>query len=70
MKNSVSCFASFLGGALVGAVVAMLVTPKSGPEFREDIRDLANQGRRKLKNEIDKIHCECDGLDCDCDKDE
>lgn len=48
----------------------MLVTPKSGPEFREDIRDLANKGSRKLRNEIDKIHCDCDGLDCDCDKDE
>ena len=67
MKHSVNCLASFLGGALVGAVVAMLVTPKSGPEFREDIRELANKGTRKLKNEI---HCDCNGLDCDCDKDE
>lgn len=70
MKNSVNCFASFLGGALVGAAVAMLVTPKSGPEVRRDLRDIANKGSRKLKNEIDKIHCDCDGLDCDCDKDE
>ncbi len=57
MKHSVNCLASFLGGALVGAV-------------REDIRELANKGTRKLKNEIDKIHCECNGLNCDCDKDE
>ena len=70
MKHSANCLASFLGGALVGAVVAMLVTPKSGPEFREDIRDMAKKGTRKLKNEIDKIHCDCNGLDCDCDKDE
>ena len=70
MKHSANCLASFLGGALVGAVVAMLVTPKSGPEFREDSRDMAKTGTRKLKNEIDKIHCDCNGLDCDCDKDE
>lgn len=44
MKHSANCLASFLGGALVGAVVAMLVTPKSGPEFREDIRDMAKKG--------------------------
>lgn len=43
MKHSANCLASFLGGALVGAVVAMLVTPKSGPEFREDIRDMAKK---------------------------
>lgn len=68
MKHS-SCITTFLSGALVGAVLAMLFTPKSGPEVREDLRNLADKGSRKLKNEIDKIHCECDGLDCDCDKD-
>lgn len=61
---------SFLCGSLVGAAIAMLVTPKSGPEIRHDIRDLANKGGRKLKDELDKIHCECDGIDCDCDKNE
>jgi len=67
MKHSF-CFGTFLCGAAVGAIVTLLVTPKSGPQMRRDIRDLANKGTQKLKNEIDKIHCECDGLDCDCDK--
>lgn len=67
MKHT-SCFASFLCGSLVGAAIAVLVTPKSGPAMRRDIRDLANKGKNKLKDEIDKIHCQCDGLDCDCDK--
>ena len=70
MKNSVNCFASFLGGALAGAAVALFVTPKNGYEMRRDIRDLADKGKRKLKDELDKIHCQCNGLDCDCDKDE
>lgn len=48
----------------------MLVTPKSGPEVRHDLRDMANKGTRKLKDELDKVHCECNGADCDCDKDE
>lgn len=63
-----TCIAPFLCGALVGAAIAMLVTPKSGPAMRRDIRDMANRGTQKLKDEIDKIHCQCDGLDCDCDK--
>lgn len=70
MKNSSHSFLSFLGGALVGAAVTMLVTPKTGQEVRHDLRDMANKGTKKLKNELDKVHCECDGLDCDCDKDE
>lgn len=55
MKHT-SCFASFLCGSLVGAAIAVLVTPKSGPAMRRDIRDLANKGKNKLKDEIDKIH--------------
>ena len=54
----------------MGEVDTMLVTHKSDPGFRKDIHDMAKKGTRKLKNEIDKIHCDCNGLDCDCDKDE
>lgn len=68
MKNATSCLAPFLGGALVGAVAAMLLTPKSGPEMRRDIRDMAHKGADKLKAGLEKAHCHCDGLDCDCDK--
>ncbi len=58
-----------MGGALVGAGIAMLVTPKSGREVRNDLRSMAQKGAKKIKDEVDKVHCECDGLDCDCDKD-
>jgi gas vesicle protein len=40
----------FLAGAAVGAVVAALVTPRSGPELREDLNDL---GRRTFKRAED-----------------
>lgn len=62
------CLGTFLGGALVGAGIAMLVTPKTGSEVRNDLRSMAQKGAQKIKDEMDKVHCECNGLDCDCDK--
>jgi gas vesicle protein len=38
---------TFLAGAAVGAVVVALSTPKSGPELRGDMKDLARRARRK-----------------------
>jgi gas vesicle protein len=38
---------TFLAGAAVGAVVVALTTPKSGPELRGDIKDLALRAKRK-----------------------
>jgi len=37
---------------LVGAALAMLFTPKSGPELREYIRDFVDK-------EIDRTRCRC-----------
>ena len=54
MKNNGICsLISFLGGALVGSVVPMLVTPQSGPELRRKISDYVDR-------EADKIRCHCD----------
>jgi len=39
----------FLLGAAAGAVVVALTTPKSGPDLRADIKDLAGRVRRKAK---------------------
>ena len=38
---------TFLAGAAVGAVVVALTTPKSGPELRGDLKDLASRAKRK-----------------------
>ncbi len=42
-----------LGGALVGSVLAMFLTPQSGPELRNSLREY-------LDKEVDKIRCHCD----------
>jgi gas vesicle protein len=39
----------FLLGAAAGAVVVALVTPKSGPELRADVKGLARRLRHKVK---------------------
>jgi gas vesicle protein len=39
----------FLLGAAAGAVVVALVTPKSGPELRADVKDLAVRLKRKAQ---------------------
>ena len=38
---------TFLAGAAVGAVVVALTTPKSGPELRGDLKDIALRARGK-----------------------
>ena len=52
MKHSVWTLVSFLGGMLVGSVVTMLVTPQSGPELRNKIRDYVDQEAEKIR-----YHC-------------
>jgi len=41
----------FLTGAAVGAAVVALLTPKSGPDLRSDLRDLT----AKLKHQISRL---------------
>lgn len=43
---------TLLGGALMGAAIAMLVTPKTGRQMRDQIRDF-------IGDELDKIRCKC-----------
>ena len=41
---------TFLAGAALGAVVLALVTPKSGPDLRGDLKDLADRARRNARD--------------------
>ena len=48
MKNT-TCIATFIGGLVLGAAITALVTPRTGQEVRESLRDLANKGIDKLQ---------------------
>ncbi len=37
-------------GAAVGAAVAVLLTPESGAELRQDVRRIAGEAKTKLQN--------------------
>lgn len=53
MKSTGICsIISFIGGALVGSLTTMLITPQSGAELRSKIRDYVEQ-------ESEKIRCQC-----------
>jgi hypothetical protein len=52
MKNSGLCIFTLLGGALMGAAITMLVTPKTGRQMRDTIRDFVN-------DELEKMRCKC-----------
>ena len=51
---------TFLAGAAVGAIVVALTTPKSGPELRGDLKDLALRAKRKAGQVADEA---CDTWD-------
>ncbi|MBQ6870538.1 MAG: YtxH domain-containing protein [Alistipes sp.] len=52
MKQTGLCIVSLLGGALMGAAVAMLVTPKTGRQMRDYLRDL-------IADEMESLRCKC-----------
>ncbi|MDE6857202.1 MAG: YtxH domain-containing protein [Alistipes sp.] len=58
MKNTCFCFASLVGGLLVGSALTMLLTPQSGPELRAAIKDF-------IDKEVDKARCQCHDNDID-----
>lgn len=45
----------FLLGAAVGAVAVALLTPKTGPELRADLKDLAAQAKDKVKQAAEEF---------------
>lgn len=47
-ENSGTIMAWFVGGTILGAVVALLVAPQSGAKTRGQIADQAGKGRKSL----------------------
>lgn len=51
---------SALGGAIIGAAVAMLTTPQSGKELRGKIRDSFNETAERVRESLDELRpCHC-----------
>ncbi len=53
---------SAIGGALVGAALAMLVTPQSGKELRSKIRHAFDETAEKVREDLESLR------GCDCEK--
>ena len=55
-NNAGNVLAAFLGGAVLGAVTALLLAPKSGAETRQQIVDIIREkGIRLNKEELDAV---------------
>ena len=55
MSNLLKGAALFVGGALVGAAAALLLTPKPGEEVRKDLADLAEACAGLLRASKERI---------------
>ena len=57
---------AFIGGALAGAVAAILLAPDSGENTRRKLRDKAQQEYDHLKEKMAKVKakCECEEEYC------
>lgn len=60
MKQRTICVASLLGGMIIGSALAMLLTPQSGPELRNSLREALDREIDKMKSEIERVRCHCD----------
>lgn len=50
LKDLLKVTAVFAAGAAVGAAVAVLLTPKTGEEMREHLKDLAEDARKRAQD--------------------
>lgn len=53
--KATSCIATFIGGVIVGAAATMLLTPRTGEEMRESIRDMAKKGVEKARDKYQEV---------------
>ena len=55
MKNTGTCISSLIGGMLIGSVVALLFTPKTGREMRSQIKTAVKDRADKMKNRAEEM---------------
>lgn len=67
MKDTGIILASLVGGAAVGAALAMLFTPKSGLEMRQQLKDTLGDELNKMKNSVENLREEMKAYPpCNC----
>ena len=49
------CVLSFLGGAAIGALVALLVAPESGAVTRHKIAESVRHGEQRMKDAVGEV---------------
>ena len=55
MNNLFRGAALFVGGAIVGAAVALLLTPKTGEEVRKELSDLAEEAKKRAQDYCQQV---------------
>lgn len=58
MKDLIKGAVLFIGGAMVGAAAALLLTPKTGDEVRQQIADVAEDAKQKVKEYCEQVKSE------------
>ena len=55
MNNLFKGAALFIGGALVGATAALLLSPKNGEEMRQQLADYADEAKKRMQNYCEQL---------------
>jgi gas vesicle protein len=55
MSNLSKGLALFIGGAVVGATAALLLTPKKGEEIRQELADLAAEAKKRAQEYCEQV---------------
>jgi gas vesicle protein len=55
MSNLGKGAALFVGGAIVGAAVALLLAPKSGEEIRQQMADYADEAKKRMQDYCEQL---------------
>lgn len=55
MSNLLKGAALLVGGALIGAAAALLLTPKTGEEVRKDLADLADEAKKHAQDYCERV---------------
>lgn len=67
MKNTGIAIVSLVGGMIIGSALTMLLTPQSGPELRQKIKDSIDDEIDRVKDKLGKVEKEIEEARCKCD---